>query len=349
MAKFKNTTKSVATPRKTVILATSIVALTTVGVGAYWLTSRNKTKPTTSSNQVPKTSDTEVNKSPSELEDIIDIDTLERGMFDKTGYEFPEIEDEKKTPTEGGKTEDDETEDGPEMMTDDEGNTFEILEGDVSDLTRLDLASMKAVQRAYNEYKKDVRDPRPGTLLDKSGDLYNCRYRKIGTFPQGVRIFSYLKHGVKNNQDYYSNPSDGSNSCGVYEYQWCGAFVAYCWIDVKPSIRKKYFPSVTRLMTWAEENPDRVIIKRSEVMPGDIFLIAKAGARRGRHIALCYEDLGYGVFTTIEGNTRGDGQKEGVCMRTRYSKKSPHRPDGEDFIIKVLRPVESDLMKDSDA
>lgn len=334
MAKFKTTNKLTSNKKNIVILASSITALTAVGIGVYFLTTKSKAK-STNTGQTSKPTTTNqtfelqnVSSEPTDMSDMIDLVRYSSPLIDPPPTEWRE------TPTENT------TENTTENSTTDEDEVKET----VDDLPEKLISTLKTLNRAYGEYEKNVRDPRRGTILDDDGILYDCDYRKIGTFPEGKRIFTYLRKGVGNYQGYYTNP--GKGSCGVYEYQWCGAFVAYCWIDVKPELRKKFFPSVTRLMSWVEED-DRRKVKKSEIRPGDILLIAKDGEDKGHHIALCYEDEGYGVFTTIEGNTSGDGQLEGVCVRTRYLKNSKHRGGEEDFIIEAIRPLSFDLTTES--
>lgn len=207
--------------------------------------------------------------------------------------------------------------------------------------TDLEVATQTALTRAYEEYLKNVRDPAPNTILDRQGNLYDCSYNQIGSFPQGVRIFDYLREGVGENRQYYSNSDSGP--CSSNKYYWCGAFVAYCWNQVNPRDRFAFFSEVTRLMHWADQNPARYV-NFSEIRPGDILLIAKDEESKGHHIGMCYAVLGDGVFKTMEGNTYGDGQPEGVCYRTRYTKNSPFRASGKSYIITAIRPLETDLI-----
>lgn len=321
MAKIKSKTLNLSKKKKVLVVTSSVLALTAVGVGVYLL----NTKSASASDSLLKKKD---------------IGSARRGL----------TEDERATPISISTSTTSTTSTEPPITTVsyDETETDSTVPTSsvpttttASSRTRLEMSTRKALDRAYAEYMKNVRDPKPGNMIDRSGNLYECGYKKIGTFPQGVRIFTYLEEGVGENRQYYAN-FDETHSCGVNEYQWCGAFIAYCWADVKFEYRSRYFPGVTRMMEWAKLNPARVV-NDNEIKPGDILLIAREGASKGHHIGLCYEVLGNGAFKTIEGNTYGDGQPEGICYRTRHLKDSPYRASGKHFVIKALRPLETDL------
>ncbi len=326
MAKIKAKTKRIDNKKRSVMLASSIVALTAVGVGVYFFNAKSASASDRTLKNIGN-DETQPSTSPTVQITRAQTTTTEPRVVEpevtttNVSYETSDVSSSTQEPT---------PEPTPVPTTRPPVNR-----------NRLELSTQKALERAYSEYMKNVRDPKPGNMIDQNGNLYDCGYRKIGTFPQGVRIFTYLSEGVGENRQYYAN-FDETHSCGVNEYQWCGAFIAYCWADVKFEDRVRYFPGVTRMMEWINLNPARAV-SDYEIKPGDILLIARDGATRGHHIALCYEVLGNGAFKTIEGNTYGDGQPEGVCYRTRHIASSPYRPAGKHFIIKALRPLETDL------
>lgn len=137
------------------------------------------------------------------------------------------------------------------------------------------------------------------------------------------RTLVYLSEGVL----------DQRSSLG--SYQWCGAFAAFCWQEVHPELRKRLWPSVYRLLVYADYGvdrnlwpaslaarfpriePPRVLVdvrdgNRAEIRPGDICLV---GVSKPRHITLAssIEDVG---LHTISGNglglLAGGGRGRGV-------------------------------------
>lgn len=202
----------------------------------------------------------------------------------------------------------------------------------------LSLAGEKAVERALAMWKLDIFDPK---LYDDT--------------PSAVRSNNFITDMIHNGLGWLWEPVyDGDG-----DFEWCGAFAAKCWEDVKEALRKAYFASTYRLDRFGQyrsvdENgpvgdpPDDgcrlcLIVDgdetcREEIAPraGDIILI---GCRSyGHHIALVESyDEKIGVFKTIEGNAFGDGpngeHQQGV-VRTERSIASVRR---------LIRPGVDDL------
>jgi hypothetical protein len=129
---------------------------------------------------------------------------------------------------------------------------------------------------------------------------------------------------------------------GDGDFEWCGAFAAYCWSAIKPELRKTYFASTYRLDRYAryqsvngEKNSGkgRLIADLDEhslSVPwephaGDILLIGPPGSGYGKHICLVESYNWNGktkVFRTIEGNGTGRGpdgkQRQGVVCGERH-------------------------------
>lgn len=127
------------------------------------------------------------------------------------------------------------------------------------------------------------------------------------------RILDYMRLGVLDNRTALGN------------YQWCGAFAAYCWQDVHPEIRKHLWPSVYRLLLYANygidknlwpaemaarfprTEPPRVLIDvrlisdRKLIRPGDVCLV---GSGEPHHIAIA-TIVADGFLHTISGNGLG--------------------------------------------
>jgi hypothetical protein len=146
---------------------------------------------------------------------------------------------------------------------------------------------------------------------------------------------------------------------GDGDFEWCGAFVAYCWLSIKPVLRKTYFASTYRLDRYARYasvngKPNRgsgrllaELDERSTELPwepraGDILTIGPVGSGYGKHICLV-ESYADGVFKTIEGNGTGlapSGQRwQGVVRGERklggsgWHARRLIRPSAEDLTV----------------
>ena len=101
-------------------------------------------------------------------------------------------------------------------------------------------------------------------------------------------------------------------------YPWCCAFVSMCvqkLIDISPYYRhvaKPYTPSVYFFRThWAVEQHCKIFTTQdSELSPnkGDIVVFTFS------HIGIV-EKVQNGIVHTIEGNTNGQGSREGIVVR----------------------------------
>lgn len=128
---------------------------------------------------------------------------------------------------------------------------------------------------------------------------------------------------------------------GDGDFEWCGAFAAQCWSEIKGSLRKTYFASTYRLDRFGsyrsvagEKNPGsgRKLAQLDEhskpadlpfaPQPGDVITIGPAGSGFGKHICLVVAYNGAGAFETVEGNGNGLGphgeRQQGVVRATRY-------------------------------
>lgn len=127
------------------------------------------------------------------------------------------------------------------------------------------------------------------------------------------------------------------------DYEWCGAFAAYCWhASIPLAIRRRYFPSTYRLdrygrhkRAFAEAVPVVPLSMRRKYLAidgdaddvdafapraGDILIVNGRGY--GQHITIVESwDPITCVFRTVEGNATGegpDGQRhQGVVRQTR--------------------------------
>lgn len=141
------------------------------------------------------------------------------------------------------------------------------------------------------------------------------------------------------------------------EYEWCGAFGAYCWAKagLDLDLRRMYWSSTDRLNAYAQYKPlfgttrEKALMARfpkpadpaerrlclvldersnhenlAGVTPreGDILLVGNVGSRMGTHVTVVERyDQAEGGFYTVEGNARGqwpDGKaRPGVQGVTR--------------------------------
>lgn len=130
------------------------------------------------------------------------------------------------------------------------------------------------------------------------------------------------------------------------DFEWCGAFAAYCWRSSIPlAIRKRYFPSTYRLDRYGQHRrafaesvpsvPDEMRRKYVALdgdaddvdhfapRAGDILIVNGKGY--GQHITIVERwDPEAMTFVTVEGNATGHGpggvRFQGVVRQTRALK-----------------------------
>lgn len=204
---------------------------------------------------------------------------------------------------------------------------------------RLRFAGEKAVERALAMWKLDIYDPK--TTDDTL---------------EAVRSKQYIDDMIRSGLGWtWEQPYAGDG-----DFQWCGAFAAACWIDVKPELRKLYFSSTFRLDRYASYRPafgeknegsGRLCAQLDmsstaatlpfEPRAGDILLVGTKGY--GSHICLVESfDPETGLFNTIEGNGNGKGPngelQHGVIRRRQrlgvsfYCARRLIRPSVDDLI-----------------
>lgn len=87
------------------------------------------------------------------------------------------------------------------------------------------------------------------------------------------------------------------------QFQWCGAFAAWCWSSVKPELRKEHFASTYRLRRWARETARYIEPRALEV--GDVAIVgAASGKKWGDHVVIV-EAIEEEQIRTVEGNAVG--------------------------------------------
>lgn len=201
----------------------------------------------------------------------------------------------------------------------------------------LDNAGQLAILRAQEQWARGIWDPR------RSEQGPGAKWARN-------EIDGYIRHGLGWT---WEPPYAGDG-----DFEWCGAFAAWCWRGVRPALRKTYFASTYRLDRYArygsvngEKNrgTGRLLAdldERSTSLPfepraGDILLIGPAGSGYGKHICLV-ESYAGGVFKTIEGNGTGvapTGQRwQGVVRAERklggdgWHARRLIRPSAEDLV-----------------
>jgi len=184
-------------------------------------------------------------------------------------------------------------------------------------------AALDATLRAEGEWELDVTEPGLGGAHGAD---------RINVYISGSDGLQWPDANMKKDG---ANPYEKNG-----DFAWCGAFAAYCWAVLKPSIRKSTFPSTYRL--WRDWQSRR--IPTSNMRAGDIVVVwndsATAEDREkkpyGQHITICRQP-GADSYTTWEGNARATGPdgryREGVGTRERELSN----------VAVVYRPQASDL------
>lgn len=198
---------------------------------------------------------------------------------------------------------------------------------------KLEVAGRKAIERALAYWRQDIYDPTRGD--------YTVDGRR------SKQIIDSMIRG-KSALDW----SWETEYRGDGDFQWCGAFAAACWPEVKQSLRQTYFASTLRLDRYAsyrsfqgEPNTGsgRIYLALDEhssvndpanlkdlVRPGDILMIGPSRTDKnhetwrdcGQHICLVESfDAVAEVFHTLEGNGNGEGphgeRQQGVVKGVR--------------------------------
>jgi len=129
------------------------------------------------------------------------------------------------------------------------------------------------------------------------------------------------------------------------DFEWCGAFAAYCWARaVTLDVRRRYYASTYRLdrygkhrRAFAERVPavaewqrraylaiggDGLEVDEFGPRAGDILIVGGAPGSYGTHITIVERwDSDAETFSTVEGNATGRGPKgdryQGVVRRER--------------------------------
>ena len=184
-------------------------------------------------------------------------------------------------------------------------------------------AALDATLRAEGEWELDVTEPGLGGAHGAD---------RINVYISGSDGLQWPDANMKKDG---ANPYEKNG-----DFAWCGAFAAYCWAILKPSIRKSTFPSTYRL--WRDWQSRR--IPASNMRAGDIVVVwndsATAEDREkkpyGQHITICRQP-GADSYTTWEGNARATGPdgryREGVGTRERELSN----------VAVVYRPQASDI------
>ena len=184
-------------------------------------------------------------------------------------------------------------------------------------------AALDATLRAEGEWELDVTEPGLGGAHGAD---------RINVYISGSDGLQWPDANMKKDG---ANPYEKNG-----DFAWCGAFAAYCWATLKPSIRKSTFPSTYRL--WRDWQSRR--IPASNMRAGDIVVVwndsATAEDREkkpyGQHITICRQP-GADSYTTWEGNARATGPdgryREGVGTRERELSN----------VAVVYRPQASDI------
>lgn len=184
-----------------------------------------------------------------------------------------------------------------------------------------------AIETARTEWDKDIEEPPKGKNFTEISKYISGQYGLNWTWEK-----PYVTNGP---------------------FQWCGAFVAYCYgiAGLKEEIRKERFASTSRLWNWHRKSEEgRCVFKRGKgIVPraelfreGDIVVVGDGSKKYGNHITLVHSVLESQVMT-YEGNGIGlgpDGKShEGVVKCSRAFDP----PSGKRYIMYAYRPLGEDF------
>lgn len=181
-----------------------------------------------------------------------------------------------------------------------------------------------------------------GTLLAKKGDKYTALDPQQSKPHSSLRIFAFIREGLGWPKD---TPYMNTGKLELGGFEWCGAFMAYCYQALKREIRHKHCASTYRLFAFCSGTPRKVSL--DDVRAGDVLVVGKKGAKKwGSHITLCTSlSITDGYAETVEGNAHGTlgtgGWGEGVVRRRRPFARVAK--EGEAYIMHAYRWLPEDF------
>ena len=133
---------------------------------------------------------------------------------------------------------------------------------------------------------------------------------KVARSQIGVKESPAGSNKVKYNNEYYGRVVSGDG------YDWCAVFV--WWVFKEAGCSELFFGG--KKSAYCPSIADYYIAKKQTVgknegKPGDIVLFDFNDNGTSDHIGFIEEKNSDGTYTTIEGNTGGNGQ---VMRKTRY-------------------------------
>lgn len=179
--------------------------------------------------------------------------------------------------------------------------------------------------RAVEEWRRAVMEP-PGVNA--------ARIDSYIRGPEGLGWPSAALRGSSDSREYRRNG----------QFQWCGAFAAWCWSILDAEIRLHHFASTYRLDGWTAGNARR--LTPEELLPGDLAIVGPRD--KTAHITVVvgepHEVDGIVSVETVEGNATGLGpagkRYEGVIRRRRPF----YAPDPRIYRVHFgVRPAAEDM------
>lgn len=127
---------------------------------------------------------------------------------------------------------------------------------------------------------------------------------------RGPRVRAYLKNA------------------GVSEgLAWCAAFVQYVSDVAAAGLGRTNPLDEVRDEALVQSYYDALegsVIPLADVEPGDLVLFKFSGSETWNHMGIvAMPPRGGGMFMSVEGNTSGEGEGEGVFLKTRQTNKYP--------------------------
>jgi hypothetical protein len=222
-----------------------------------------------------------------------------------------------------------------------------ILQSEIPDLV---LAGTLAVVEANRMWQRNVVDLLRGSINQASREVIDAIIRT----DEGLGWS-------------WEQPYRGDN-----DFQWCGAFAAWCWAKagMRLDVRKNYLASTYRLDRFARYQPinERVKNERPKLGPyrtlieldefskgrdvpfraGDIMTIGSVSSVYGQHICIVESyDANADLVCTIEGNGGGElpggSRGQGIVRGKRQVGLRPGQPPTVYHARRLIRPAPSDL------
>lgn len=135
--------------------------------------------------------------------------------------------------------------------------------------------------------------------------------REVGGANRGRRVSEYLAE---------ANVREPAPWCAAY-VNWCAKNAARIMRCQSPLETVPIQAYVQSHFIWAREHG--LFVPYDQVLPGDLFILWYSRLGRWGHVGLVRERLRALRFRTIEGNTNGEGSREGDAVASKVRLSGP--------------------------